>query len=105
MGKQTSLVWASGSLIFRHAEDPTSLQLEIFLHSFTTYSTRLGMFCDQEEEEEEEEATAVAAAAAAAEDTSMDAEWTLLQLLFFTQARPPLASLCNHRGPKSKGSA
>lgn len=61
------------------------------------------MFCDQEEEEEEE-ATAVAAAAAA-EDTSMDAEWTPLQLLFFTQARPPLASLCNHRGPKSKRSA
>lgn len=64
VGKQASLAWASGSLILRHAEDPTSLQLEIFLHSFTTYSTRLGMFCDQEEEEEEEEATAVAAAAA-----------------------------------------
>lgn len=55
------------------------------------------MFCDQEEEEE---ATAVAAAG-----TNVDADWTLLQLFFFFQARLPLASLYNHGGPKSKGSA
>lgn len=68
----------------------------VFLHLFSTYSKRLGMFCDQQEEEE------APAAAAAAEGISVDAEWTQLQLLCFFKPDCLWLVYYNHSSPKIK---